>query len=176
MKLIIIYGPTASGKYTIGRQLAELTGYKLFHNHLTVDIARALFDDSYDPRRFELLDTLRLDVFEAMAREGINTIFTLAYVPELSPEFVPRIIKTVTGHGGTVHFVQLTPPDATLIERVANESRRRLNKPTDPEHVRWKAATYNTRAKIDYPSSLSLDTSKLTPPESARHIIDAFGL
>ncbi|HEY5442147.1 MAG TPA: hypothetical protein VIJ68_01265 [Candidatus Saccharimonadales bacterium] len=45
MKLIIIYGPPAAGKHTVGQKLSELTGYKFFYNHLTVDVVRALFDD-----------------------------------------------------------------------------------------------------------------------------------
>jgi hypothetical protein len=176
MKLVIIYGPTAAGKYTVGHQLAELTGYKLFHNHLTVDVVRPLFGDGHDPRRTELLDTLRLDVLGAMAREDINTIFTVAYVPNISPQFIPRIIKTVTAHGGVIHFVQLNAPDDTLFERLGNESRHILHKPTDPEHLREKLAHYDCRASIDYPSSLSLDTSKLSPLQSAQHIIKTFDL
>lgn len=45
MNLIFIYGPPASGKYTVSQMLSELTGYKLFHNHLTYDTAYALFGD-----------------------------------------------------------------------------------------------------------------------------------
>jgi tRNA A37 N6-isopentenylltransferase MiaA len=33
MELLFIYGPAAVGKLTIGRELAKLTGYRLFHNH-----------------------------------------------------------------------------------------------------------------------------------------------
>jgi cytidylate kinase len=52
VKLIVIYGPSAAGKHTVGRQLAKLTGYKFFYNHLTVDVVRALFDDD-DRRRLD---------------------------------------------------------------------------------------------------------------------------
>ncbi len=40
MKLVFIYGPPASGKLTVARELAALTGYKLFHNHLVVEALR----------------------------------------------------------------------------------------------------------------------------------------
>lgn len=176
MKLIIIYGPTAAGKYTVGSKLAELTGYKFFHNHLTVDVVRPLFGDDRDPRRTKLLSDLRLDALEAVARYGIDTIFTVAYIPNIDPGFVPRIIKAVTKHGGTIHFVRLIPPDSTLYERIGNESRHRLNKPTTPEHLRHKLDNYDCRARIDYPSTIDIDTSKSSPLESARQIIKAFGL
>jgi len=34
MNLVFLYGPPAAGKYTIGRELASLTGLALFHNIL----------------------------------------------------------------------------------------------------------------------------------------------
>jgi cytidylate kinase len=37
MKLLFLYGPAASGKLTIARELTTLTGFALFHNHLVVD-------------------------------------------------------------------------------------------------------------------------------------------
>ncbi len=36
MRLVFIYGPPGVGKLTVARELAALTGFKLFHNHLTV--------------------------------------------------------------------------------------------------------------------------------------------
>jgi len=38
MRLIFIYGPPATGKLTVAKELAKLTKYKIFHNHLTVDL------------------------------------------------------------------------------------------------------------------------------------------
>ena len=38
MKLIFIYGLPATGKLTVAVELAAMTGYKLFHNHLVVDL------------------------------------------------------------------------------------------------------------------------------------------
>ena len=37
MKLIFIWGPAASGKLTVARELEKLTGLPVFHNHLVVD-------------------------------------------------------------------------------------------------------------------------------------------
>jgi len=41
MQLVIIFGPPAVGKMTVGRALAERTGFKLFHNHMTSKLALA---------------------------------------------------------------------------------------------------------------------------------------
>lgn len=50
MKLIFIYGAPATGKLTVGRELAAQTGYKLHHNHMAVDLGLALFN--YDNPEF----------------------------------------------------------------------------------------------------------------------------
>jgi len=37
MKFVLIFGPQAVGKMTVGQELANLTKLKLFHNHMTGD-------------------------------------------------------------------------------------------------------------------------------------------
>lgn len=175
MKLVVIYGPTAAGKHTVGQKLSELTGYHFFYNHLTVDVVRVLFDDE-DKRRRKLLHKLRIDTIEEAARYNMNVVFTMAYTEQPhSREFVRAIREAVAKHDGTIHFVRLDPPDATLFERIGNESRRLLRKPTDPEHLRRVLATKQMRVDIDS-EVLVLDTSKLSPEQSANRIIDHFGL
>lgn len=66
MTLVILYGPPAVGKLTVGIELAKLTGYKLFHNHLTTDTVRSLF-----PRGTvgdELIQRFRLELLETAAQ------------------------------------------------------------------------------------------------------------
>ena len=36
-KFILIIGPQAVGKMTVGQELAKMTGYKLFYNHMTIE-------------------------------------------------------------------------------------------------------------------------------------------
>jgi broad-specificity NMP kinase len=44
VKVIFIHGPPAAGKLTIASLLSEMTGLPLFHNHLTVDLVKSLFE------------------------------------------------------------------------------------------------------------------------------------
>ena len=39
MKLIFLHGLPGVGKLTVAREFAKLTGFKVFHNHLAVDLA-----------------------------------------------------------------------------------------------------------------------------------------
>ena len=61
MKLVIIYGPPATGKLTVANELAKITKFKIFHNHLTVDLLNSLLEfgtDSY----FNFSDKIRLEL------------------------------------------------------------------------------------------------------------------
>ena len=175
MKLVVIYGPPAAGKHTTAKKLTELTGYKFFYNHLTVDVVRALFDDK-DERREKLLAKLRVDTIAEAAHYGLDTVFTMAYNDtEYSRNFVHDMEAAVNKYGGTIHYVLLNPPDGTLFERIGNQSRVKLRKPTSAENLRELLATRNFRVNLDA-ATLVLDTSKLVPEQSARRIIDEFGL
>ena len=43
MKLVLIFGPQAVGKMTVGQELAKITWLKLFHNHMTIDLVSNFF-------------------------------------------------------------------------------------------------------------------------------------
>jgi tRNA uridine 5-carbamoylmethylation protein Kti12 len=49
MRLVFIYGLPATGKLTVARELSSLTGFRLFHNHLAVDLLLSLFDFESEP-------------------------------------------------------------------------------------------------------------------------------
>ena len=38
MKFILIFGPQAVGKMTVGQELEKITELKLFHNHVTIEL------------------------------------------------------------------------------------------------------------------------------------------
>lgn len=38
MSLVIIFGPQAVGKMTVGHALEDITDLKLFHNHMTIEL------------------------------------------------------------------------------------------------------------------------------------------
>ena len=182
MNLLFIYGPPAVGKTTVGRELADLTGYKLFHNHLTVPAAKALFPDShgphYDKRYTNLLHKLRLDALSVAAEAGLDVIFTLAYSGAVDDSFVEQIVHCYTSKGGDVHFVELHAPQETLLRRVNRPSRIVLGmgKMTDPNHLQQVLDGRDMSASVKYPDIVKIDTSQTEPQTAAQHIIEHFNL
>ena len=43
MNFVVIFGPPAVRKMTVGYELAKLTGMKVFHNHMTIDLILEFF-------------------------------------------------------------------------------------------------------------------------------------
>ena len=55
--LLIVIGPHAVGKMTVGQELARITELKLFHNHMSIELVRKLFEHS-DKEWHELNKTI----------------------------------------------------------------------------------------------------------------------
>jgi hypothetical protein len=177
--LVYLYGPPASGKLTVAGRLAEQSGYRLFHNHLTVNAVRPVLDFGTEPFR-EVIHRLRLDVFGAAARAGIDVIFTNNSAwpgPDGRARFAAfaGAAKRVTEEGGgKVCFVRITAPLAVLTERVAAESRRAHGKLLDPARLREMVASLDETSL--YPDDLVIDTSAVSPDEAAQVILQALRL
>ena len=78
MHLLCITGPPAVGKMTVGRAVCDLTGYRLFHNHLTIEPLLSVF--GFGTPSFNRLNTLfrREVMIEAVAADLPGLVFTYA--------------------------------------------------------------------------------------------------
>lgn len=176
MKLVFIYGPPAVGKLTVAEELAATTGFKLFHNHLTVDLALALFDFG-TPSFGRYVDHLRLEAFETAGCEGIvGLIFTFVYAYALDDEFIRQVVKIVENNGGAVCFVQLICAREELERRVLADSRQRFRKIKTVEKLQDMLTRYELFKPIPFEQSLTIDTTHLSPQDAARMIVEHFGL
>ena len=176
MRLVFIYGMPATGKLTVGRELAALTGYKLFHNHLAVDLLTAVFEFGSAPF-VELREAIWLAVFEQSARSHLpGLIFTFAPERTVRPEFVPSVMRVVKPSGGTVDFVELTCHLAELKRRVEGSSRREHGKLASAASLEqlFKDGVFDSPA-MPRPA-ITVDTSACTPAQAAAQIQQALGL
>ena len=174
MKLIFIYGPPAAGKLTIAEKLSKATGIPLFHNHLTRDIVKDIYEDKLD-ENYRLVDELRFKVFEYCAKNETDLIFTVVYGGKEDDDIFKEYISVIENSGYEIEFVELTAKSEDLIERVDNESRKKFKKLTD-KHVMNKLATDLSVFSMPYVNSLKVNTSELDPDESANFIAKQLNL
>jgi chloramphenicol 3-O-phosphotransferase len=174
MKLLFIYGPAASGKLTVARAVCELTGFRLFHNHLVVDTLLSVFQFG-SPAFVDLRERTWLGVFEAAAKDDISLAFTFAPENTVRPEFIDAAIRAVESAGGEICFVELKCPE--------EEIERRLDAPSRHQFMKLKSVAMfrelRQRGANDFPAlpaGLTLDTSTMQPPEAARSICEHFGI
>ena len=73
--LIVIVGPQAVGKMTIGEKLKEKIGYTLMTNHDSIEIAIKIFSSNKDAK-LKLKSKIREDVFNICLENNISIIFT----------------------------------------------------------------------------------------------------
>ena len=172
MKLIFLYGPPASGKYTIAKALAQKTGYKLFHNHLTVDLAKGVFDFGTKPF-WELVHKIRLDIFETAVKENIpGMIFTYVYQKDSDDDyFVRQVVEKVNSNGGEVIFIQIYCEKEELLKRVKEDSRREFQKLKTEEGLLEMLSQGNLFSSISFVQNHKIDNTNLTVAQATTKIL-----
>ena len=171
MKLIFIYGLPATGKLTVAVELAAMTGYKLFHNHLVVDLLLSVFDFG-SPPFVELREDIWLSVFEQACRGRLpGLIFTFAPEGTVRPGFIAEVKSAVAREGGEVDFVELVCPLAELKRRIDSPSRHAYQKLSSVSQFEQLHADGIFDALNMPEPRLSIDTSLCTPNEAAMEIM-----
>jgi hypothetical protein len=170
--LLFIYGAPATGKLTVGRELARRTGYKLHHYHIAVDLGLARF--SYDdPNLLRLCQRINLSTFECAQAAGLpELIFTFTYGGPLDDPFIDKVIRR---YAGNVYFIHLICELSELKRRVANEDRKRYRKATDPNILERAVEAIDYAKDITHDHHVTIDTTRQTPQAACDRIAEAFG-
>jgi len=167
MRLIFIYGLPATGKLTVAQELVAITGYKLFHNHLVVDLLLSVFDFG-SPQFVQLREQVWLSVFEQAGRSQLpGMIFTFAPEATVRPEFIGRTMSTVSAAGGEVDFIELTCPLSELKRRMGSLSRLQYKKLTSVALFEQLHGEGSFDASYMPEPKLSIDTSTNQPARAA---------
>ncbi|MFK7979668.1 MAG: AAA family ATPase [Saprospiraceae bacterium] len=166
MKLIIIYGPPASGKLTIANKVAEKTGYKLFHNHLTVDLLKNILKFG-TKEFFEVNQRIKLAILEAAAKQGVDgIIYTFVYDRTTDNPFVDKLKVVAKRQNISTKFVQIYCEKQELLKRVIAESRKQYKKVQSVEGLSRYLESGDFLSPIDNVDSIKIDSTILSVEET----------
>ncbi|HEY5885055.1 MAG TPA: AAA family ATPase [Pyrinomonadaceae bacterium] len=170
MRLIFLHGLPGVGKLTVARELAKLTKFKVFHNHLAVDLVESVFDFGSLPF-VELREEVWLAVFRRAVEANLNgLIFTFAFDRSVRGDFVENTRNLIEPAGGEVLFVELRCSTEELEKRIEHPSRQRFGKLCSVARFR---ELQESGAFVDpgIPNNrLVVDTTELSASDAARTI------
>ncbi len=183
--LVIIIGPHAVGKMTVGQELAKITGLRLFHNHMSIELTRKLFDFG-TPEFREFNSTVRQTVFELFAKGNFpGLIFTYMVDFDMQSEFdyLQSLIDLFRENGADCHVVELCADFDVRLER--NKSENRLAHKESKRDLEWSEREMRHTSKehrlssregeiLPFESYIKIDNTHLSPDEVAQTIKDHF--
>lgn len=185
--LVVILGPHAVGKMTVGQELAKITGLRLFHNHMSIELTRKLF--RYTEKEWGVLNNaIRQTVFELFAKGDFpGLIFTLMFDFDLPSEYeyMQNLTDLFRSNGANCYVVELC---ADFDERlIRNRSENRLLHKESKRDVEWSEAEMRRTSRLHrlnsydgealpFENYLKIDNTHLAPDEVARMIKEHFGL
>lgn len=186
-KLVIIIGPHAVGKMTVGQELMKITGLRLFHNHMSIELARKLFPPRGEDF-FELSNSIRQKVFEIFARgdyPGLIFTFMYAFDDPTDAAYIADLISLFKNNDADCHIVELCADFD--IRLVRNKSENRLLHKESKRDLEWSEAEMRNTSqkyrlnsydgeKLPFDSYLKINNTDLPPDKVAGMIADYFHL
>ena len=185
--LVIILGPHAVGKMTVGQELAKMTDLRLFHNHMSIELTVKLFERS-EPEWQEFNQSIRQKVFELFAEgnfEGLIFTYMFAFDQQSEFDYILNIISLFESKGARCHVVELSADFDVRVERNRSENRL-LNKESkrnierSESEMRKTSSAYRLNSfdgeKLPFKSYLKLDNTNIDPKEAASIIKRYFNI
>lgn len=184
-KFVVILGPQAVGKMTVGQELSKITGYKLFHNHMTIELVRLIFD--YDKEVYTKMNKLLRDEilteFSKSNEKGIILTYCFDFnQEEHEKERIYNWMKLFEDS----YVVEL---ETTLEERLRrNETENRLKHKASKRNSEWtkkdilkslekhKLNSDKGQGEKLFKNYLRIDNTNLSAEDAAKIIKEKFKL
>ena len=186
-RLIIIFGPHAVGKMTVGQELMKLTGIPLLHNHMTIEFARYLHGESSSDSYKQLNEDMRKLIFNSVAKgnnKGLIFTYMFALDEQADKDYVSNLRKLFEENGSESYLVELYADKDVRVERNVSENRLK-NKPSKRliekskegfEKIEKMYRLNSYDGEFIESHYIKIDNTNLSPEEVARKIVNHFGL
>ncbi|MEL3974757.1 AAA family ATPase [Rossellomorea oryzaecorticis] len=186
MKFVLVFGPQAVGKMTVGQELAKITDLKLFHNHMTIDLVSHFFDYGTKEGK-RLVRLFRQEIFEEISKSDLpGIIFTYVWAFNMQEDwdYVHEVTELFESKGGTVYLVELEADVEERLER--NKSSNRLEHKPTKRDIDWSESELKNSLKqyrlnslegeIKHSNYIKINNTNLSAEEVAEIIKGKFQL
>lgn len=144
MKLVVIFGPQAVGKMTVGHELEKITHLKLFHNHMPIELVTPFFSYSTDTGK-KLVKLIREEIFKEMAssdQEGLIFTYVWYFDDKNDWEYLENLVGIFRSKGAEIYYVEL---EADIEERIIrNKTEHRLKHKPTKRDIEWSENSLKT--------------------------------
>lgn len=181
MKLVIIFGPGAVGKMTVGQELEKLTKFKLFHNHKSIEFIIDVLGE-YNSEAVLRLRKLIFEEFLKTSNEGIIFTFMWAFNMQDDWDLINGYYELFTNERASVYFVELEASQKIRLER--NKTENRINNKPSKKDVNLsqtrlmgedaKNRLNSCDGEITYENYIKINNENLTASEVAKMIVEKF--
>ena len=181
MKLLILIGNTSVGKMTVGQELAKITPFRLFHNHMMIEPVLEIFGQF----RGDVIQKLREVVFEEFAKtDHYGMIFTFMWAFDYPKDwdYIESVKNFFNLPEEDVYYVELIAPQEVRLAR--NVTENRLNNKAskrDIEASNQRLLNDDRRfrceslpGEIPFPNYLRLENGNISAEEAAQRIKSHF--
>lgn len=179
--IIHLLGTPGVGKYTIGKQVAALTGARLIDNHSIANVIFQVLEvDGVKPLPdgvWPLVGQVRAAVMDAIARlspPGMSFVFTnYAREDDEDHRLFDEMVTFAAARESAYIPVLLRCETPELERRIVTPDRKERMKLVDP----LAGARLNDLPPFatDHPNGLVLEVTRLEPPAAAQRIVDWAG-
>jgi hypothetical protein len=179
--IVVLIGFAGTGKYTIGRELADRIGAKLIHNHLINNsLFTAMNADGVTPLPQEIWPKIRkirqvvYETIRELSPRDLNFIFTLQLIESdpLDHQAFADLVELAAARESRLVPIRLVCDIDELCCRVVNPSRVAMLKQISAESTRQTAST-KAVLNPQHPNVKTIDVSNMSAGESATLIFRA---
>ena len=186
MKLVVILGAGAVGKMTVGQELAKITGLRLFHNHMGLEMVIEVFGGLY--KKGGITNRIRKLIFEEFIKTDLyGMIFTymLAFDVQADWDQLDSLVDIFRREGAEIYYVELVAPQEVRLQRNATENRLKHkaskrdveasnNRLVNNEDAQYRLVSYD--GEIPFENYIKIDNTDLPPDVVAGIIKERFAL
>jgi len=183
MKLVVILGAGAVGKMTVGQELAKITGLRLYHNHMSIEIVLEVFGTVVSglPHR---LRKLFFEEFVKTDLEGLIFTYLLAFDSDVDLAALDSLVDIFRREDAEICYVELVAPQEVRLQRNATENRlhhKASKRDVEASNIRLKNEDANYRTASNdgetvFDNYIKIDNTYLKPPDVAKIIKERFSL